>query len=72
MGRAVTTEHYRYIEWNNGEKGRELYDHQTDPQEQTNLATDPARTQTIQHLRSLFPPSVRAHPPTTPINPKRL
>lgn len=72
MGRAITTEHYRYIEWNGGDQGRELYDHQTDPQEQTNLATDPAHTQNIQHLRSLFPPSVRAHPPTTPINLKRL
>lgn len=72
MGRAVTTERHRYIEWNGGDQGRELYDHQTDPQEQTNLATDPAHTQTIQHLRSLFPPSIRAHHPTTPINPKRL
>jgi uncharacterized sulfatase len=72
MGRAITTDRYRYIEWNGGDQGRELYDHQTDPHEHTNLATDPAHTQNIHHLRSLFPPSVSAHPPTTPINPKRL
>jgi iduronate 2-sulfatase len=72
MGRAITTDRFRYIEWNGGDQGRELYDHQTDPHEHTNLATDPAHTQNIHHLRSLFPPSVSAHPPTTPINPKRL
>ncbi len=72
MGRAVTTERWRYIEWNDGEKGRELYDHSTDPQEHTNLAPDPAHADTLSQLRALFPKTVHALPPSTPVNPKRL
>jgi iduronate 2-sulfatase len=72
MGRAITTERHRYIEWNNGHNGIELYDNSSDPHEQTNLATDPSSANLIQHLRSLFPKTLRAHPPTSPANPKRL
>lgn len=72
MGRAVTTERWRYIEWNGGEQGRELYDHAGDPQEQRNLADDPATQREIARLRALFPPGVRATPPSSPVNPKRL
>jgi uncharacterized sulfatase len=72
MGRAVTTERHRYIEWNAGAQGNELYDHSTDPAEQTNLATDPASTSLIQDLRSFFPQTLRALPSSTPVNPKRL
>jgi uncharacterized sulfatase len=38
MGYAIRTERYRYIEWNEGRQGAELYDHEHDPQEITNLA----------------------------------
>ncbi len=72
MGRAVTTERYRYIEWNGGDAGRELYDHSIDPAEATNLAADPALADLIGELKELFPPTVRALPPETPVNPKRL
>ncbi len=72
MGRAITTERHRYIEWSKGEKGRELYDHSTDPHEHQNLADDPTHTTLIQNLRTRFPKTVSPYPPTTPINPKRL
>lgn len=72
MGRAITTERYRCIEWNGGQNGIELYDHSTDPGEQTNLATDPAHAATLSQMRSSFPPTLRALPPSTPVNPKRL
>lgn len=72
MGRAVTTERYRYIEWNEGTAGRELYDHTTDPSENINLAADPAQAALIRELQGLFPKTVRAQPPETPVNPKRL
>ncbi|QDU90035.1 Choline-sulfatase [Pirellulimonas nuda] len=42
-GYSLRTPRYRYTEWGEaGRDGRELYDHQTDPQELTNLAGDPA------------------------------
>ena len=51
MGYAIRTDRYRYVEWYNWIKEenkaeallcRELFDHQTDPQENINLAADPA------------------------------
>ena len=36
MGRSVRSERYRYTEWDG--QGVELYDHQADPNEWTNLA----------------------------------
>lgn len=42
MGCAIRTDRYRYIEWRHRNSGkveaRELYDHQTDPQEDQNIA----------------------------------
>lgn len=40
MGRAIRTERYRYIEWDEGREGVQLYDHRSDPQELKNLAED--------------------------------
>ena len=54
-GRSVRTERYRYTEWDYGEKGIELYDHQTDPNEWVNLAGDPEFADTITRLKALFP-----------------
>jgi arylsulfatase A-like enzyme len=43
LGRAMVTDRYRYVEWTNRRTGqveaRELYDHQTDPAENQNIAT---------------------------------
>ena len=45
MGYAMCTERYRYVEWVNRETGQvaaaELYDHQNDPGENTNIAMQP-------------------------------
>jgi iduronate 2-sulfatase len=39
MGYSIRTERWRYTEWGeNGAHGRELYDHDADPREHTNLA----------------------------------
>ncbi|WP_299664732.1 sulfatase [uncultured Polaribacter sp.] len=38
IGRMVKNENYRYIEWNNGKSGKELYDQKNDPIEYHNLA----------------------------------
>jgi iduronate 2-sulfatase len=43
QGYSLRTERYRYTEWGeNGQAGVELYDHETDPREHTNLANSSA------------------------------
>jgi len=41
MGRSIRTERWRYTEWADGSKGKELYDQNADPKEYHNLANDP-------------------------------
>lgn len=53
-GRSLRTERYRYTEWDGGEEGTELYDHQTDPNEWFNLAADPQYSHTIALLKKLL------------------
>ncbi len=54
-GVSLRTPRYRYTEWTIGkEKAAELYDHENDPGEITNLAGDPAWAQTVQELRVLL------------------
>jgi uncharacterized sulfatase len=50
-GYSVRTERYRYTEWDGGAKGVELYDHDSDPEERTNVARDPARAEVIAQLK---------------------
>lgn len=56
MGCAIRTENHRYIEWRDMKSGkieaRELYDHQNDPQENRNIAVDPAQESLITELSS--------------------
>jgi uncharacterized sulfatase len=41
MGRSVRTARFRYTQWDEGRAGTELYDHDADPKEYSNLADDP-------------------------------
>lgn len=53
QGTAMRTDRYRYVEWKNkaGEiVARELYDHQTDPQENENVADKPEHSKVIATL----------------------
>lgn len=52
LGRTVKTKDWRYTEWENGNKGRELYDENKDPEEYRNLADDPSYSPIIAALRS--------------------
>ena len=71
MGRTVRTDRYRYTEWDEGREGVELYDHQIDPREYTNLANDPKHGKTVAVLKQLLhqgwqaaaPPAGAARPP---------
>ena len=49
--RSMRTEHYRYTEWGeNAWLGKELYDHQTDPDETVNIASLPENTELVARL----------------------
>lgn len=53
-GYSVRTERWRYIEWDEGRQGTQLYDHDRDPKEYVNLATDPAHAGTVKQLKRLI------------------
>lgn len=50
IGYSLRTDRYRYTEWDEGKQGVELYDHEKDPQEFTNLAKDPQQAETVKKL----------------------
>ncbi len=54
FGYTLRTAHWRYTEWDGGDRGRELYDHKADPLEQTNLAQVHAHTDTLVELSHLM------------------
>ncbi len=74
MGRSIRTERWRYTEWNGGESGVELYDHENDPKEFTNLAVEPdaEAKAAIEKLKPLLEEKAQAMPPDSPVNPARL
>lgn len=53
-GRTVRTVRWRCTEWDEGRHGLELYDHDADPHEYTNLADDPRHAGTLKELRALL------------------
>ncbi len=50
-GRSVRTTRWRCTEWDEGRSGIELYDHEADPHEYTNLAKDPRHAEVLKELR---------------------
>lgn len=52
-GYSVRTERWRYIEWDDGKQGNQLYDHNSDPHELHNLAQDPAQAKVLEAMKAL-------------------
>jgi len=50
FGYSLRTPRWRYTEWDDGQEGRELYDHDADPREITNLAEHSDYAQTVAEL----------------------
>ena len=52
MGHSVRTDRFRYIEWDEGRGGRQLYDHETDPDEIHNLAGNANQADRLKRMQS--------------------
>ena len=50
FGQSVRTERWRFTQWSDG--ARELYDHNADPEETRNLATEAAHAATVAELKA--------------------
>jgi uncharacterized sulfatase len=51
IGYSIRTEKWRYTEWENGQRGVELYDESGDPQESKNLAANPQHSRLVAEMR---------------------
>lgn len=54
LGRTVKNKKWRYIEWDEGKKGRELYDEENDPIEYFNLAESPEYQNIVAEMKELL------------------
>jgi len=52
IGHSVRTDRFRYIEWDGGKGGTQLYDHESDPHELTNLAGKPLQAERIARMKA--------------------
>ena len=72
MGYAMRTDRYRFIEWLDRQTGKtvatELYDHTTDPNENTNIADRPESRETVttlhERLQRVIPRPLPKQPPS--------
>lgn len=54
FGRTVRTDRWRYTEWDEGRRGRELYDERADPGEMKNLAGLAEHAATVKQLSAML------------------
>ncbi len=69
FGYALRTDRWRYIEWDGGNAGKELYDHETDPKELTNLADKPAQAAAQKELSEQLQAAVKTTFPADGVTP---
>lgn len=69
FGYALRTDRWRYIEWDGGNAGKELYDHETDPKELTNLADKPEQAAAQKELSEQLQAAVKTSFPADGVTP---
>ena len=70
FGYSLRTARWRYTEWDEGAHGRELYDHQSDASELTNLADKPQHAATVKELSEQLRAAVRTTLPPSGQSPE--
>ena len=68
-GYSLRTPRWRYTEWDEGRRGRELYDHDADPRELVNLADDPPHASDVATLTAQLREAVAGTFPTSGTTP---
>ena len=48
----MTTERWRYIEWDDGKQGAQLFDRESDPREYVNLASDAKHEKVLEEMKA--------------------
>jgi uncharacterized sulfatase len=59
-GHSLRTDAFRYIEWDEGRGGEQLYDERTDPDELHNLAAEPSQTERMNRMRQRLATHLKA------------
>jgi iduronate 2-sulfatase len=72
FGYSLRTPRWRYTEWDEGRQGRELYDHENDPRELTNLAHRPEHAATVAQLSAQLREAVKSSFPASGETPRIL
>jgi iduronate 2-sulfatase len=71
FGYSLRTPRWRYTEWGDGgHLGRELYDHDSDSKELTNLAASPQHAATVQELSQQLAAAIKSSFPTSGTRPE--
>ncbi len=60
IGHCVRTERFRYIEWDEGRHGRQLYDYKNDPDELHNLADKPNQADRVGRMKARLAAHLKA------------
>lgn len=69
FGYSLRTPRWRYTEWDAGKEGHELYDHDTDPKELTNLADKADHAATVAELSAQIREAAKASFPKSGVTP---
>lgn len=70
FGYSLRTPRWRYTEWDEGALGRELYDHDADPRELTNLAHKPEHAATVAELSRQLQAAAKTTFPASGVTPE--